>query len=104
MSVNHQIKRTAQENNDYEGTSHGDQADSGNADLGFIALSQLRTKRDFGGSSWEVPADYYRPIEQQVILLRSSRQPEAAQQLLNYLRSAEACEILERFGYGGSGG
>jgi molybdate transport system substrate-binding protein len=73
---------------------------SGNADLGFVALSQVRAKNELGGSSWEVPTDLYQPIEQQVILLRRAREPEAAEQLLAYLRDTEVREILKRFGYG----
>lgn len=73
---------------------------SGNADLGFVALSQLRTGKGVGGSYWEVPPEYYQPIEQQVILLRVAREPEAARELLVYLRGGDAQAMLESFGYG----
>ncbi len=73
---------------------------SGNADLGFVALSQVTAKGVLGGSSWRLPEDLHQPIEQQVILLRNARQPEAAKAFLAYLRGAEARRILQRFGYG----
>lgn len=75
---------------------------SGNADLGFVALTQLRTKSGLGGSSWAVPTDLYEPIAQQAILLRRAREPAAANELLAYLRKAEAREILTQVGYGTS--
>lgn len=73
---------------------------SGNAELGFVALSQLRARSEFGGSSWKVPASLYEPIEQQAILLRGARQSAAARELIDYLRTAETRDILTRFGYG----
>lgn len=73
---------------------------SGNAELGFVALSQLRSKKGMGGSLWEVPETDYQPIAQQVILLRHARAPQAARQLLEYLHSPEALKVLQRFGYG----
>jgi len=72
---------------------------SGNADLGFIALPQLLSKSSMGGSAWEVPTDFYQPIEQQAILLRKSRQPTAAKEFLAFVKGREAREILNRFGY-----
>jgi molybdate transport system substrate-binding protein len=40
---------------------------TGNAELGFVALSQLTPDR--GGSRWLVPPSLYVPIEQQAVLL-----------------------------------
>ncbi len=73
---------------------------SGNADLGFVALSQVRAKGIPGDSSWLVPEDLYQPIEQQVVLLHNAREPEAARALLAYLRGPEARGILRKLGYG----
>ncbi len=72
---------------------------SGNADLGFVALPQLLSKKSANGSMWEVPTTYYRPIEQQALLLRKSRQPAAAKAFLAYIRGEGTREILSRFGY-----
>jgi molybdate transport system substrate-binding protein len=77
---------------------------SGNAELGFVALAQLRAGKGRGGSMWEVPATYHRPLAQQVILLHRARDTQAARQLLDYLHGAEARQVLERFGYGAPGG
>jgi len=70
---------------------------TGNARLGFVALSQLRRPGDPpGGSAWVVPRRLHRPIEQQAVLLRDDA---AARAFLDFLRGAEARAIIERYGY-----
>lgn len=73
---------------------------SGNADLGFVALAQMRARDESGGSSWQIPPDFHAPIDQQVILLRKAREPAAARALLAYLRQPHAQQMLRRAGYG----
>lgn len=71
---------------------------SGNAELGFVAYSQLiRSGRPIEGSWWQVPQNLYSPIEQQAVLVRDV---EAARAFLSFARSAEAREIIRAFGYG----
>ncbi|HEX6102603.1 MAG TPA: molybdate ABC transporter substrate-binding protein [Alphaproteobacteria bacterium] len=70
---------------------------SGNAELGFVALSQVL---DQSGSRWEVPQDLYTPIRQQAVLLRSGEGNPAATAFLDYLRSEPAREIIRAAGYG----
>lgn len=73
---------------------------SGNAELGFVALSQVRnpdnTKK---GSQWVVPQNLYDPIEQQAVLLKRAENKRAAQDFLVYLKSAEARQIISEQGY-----
>ncbi len=70
---------------------------SGNAELGFIALSQIKhPARVIEGSLWEVPQSLYSPIEQQVVLLRES---DAARAFLTFVKSDESLEIMRGFGY-----
>lgn len=67
---------------------------TGNADLGFVALSQvLAAERD---SYWLVPDDLYQPIVQQLVIL-TDRAPVA--QLLSFLASPPARQIIEEAGY-----
>lgn len=74
---------------------------TGNAEVGFVALSQLlRPGYPATGSHWIVPPALYRPIDQQAILLGVGRDNPAAVEFVSYLRSAAAREIIERFGYG----
>ncbi len=71
---------------------------SGAAELGFVALSQLRRPgASIEGSYWLVPADAYAPIEQQVVLIKDV---PAARQLLEFVKSDEARAVIRRFGYG----
>jgi molybdate transport system substrate-binding protein len=70
---------------------------SGNAELGFVALSQVL---DRSGSRWEVPQDLYTPIRQQAVLLKPGETNAAAKGFLDYLRSEPAREIIRAAGYG----
>lgn len=73
---------------------------SGNADLGFVALSQI-TNHDQpkNGSSWIIPANLYSPIRQDAVLLKKAENSAGAKALLAYLRGNEAREIIHRHGY-----
>lgn len=73
---------------------------SGNAQLGFIALSQVMGPgRALQGSAWEVPATLHNPIRQDVVLLQPGRYNAAAQALLDFLRSDKARTIIHAYGY-----
>lgn len=74
---------------------------SKNAQLGFVALSQVLGPRVNGsGSRWDVPAHLYAPIRQQAVLLRNAERNEAARAFLAYVQGAASRSIIERFGYG----
>ncbi|WP_107850510.1 molybdate ABC transporter substrate-binding protein [Oceanimonas marisflavi] len=71
---------------------------SRNADLGFVAKSQVFSQGDYSaGSWWEVPADRYAPIVQQAVQLNDIA---AAKALLDYMRSPEAVKVIHAYGYG----
>lgn len=73
---------------------------SGNAELGFVALSQVVEDGLIRqGSGWVVPAAYHPPIRQDAILLNKGQDNPAARALLNYLQSAEAAEVIKAYGY-----
>jgi molybdate transport system substrate-binding protein len=72
---------------------------TGNADLGFVALSQIREGEALLGAAWLVPAELYQPIMQDAGLLRRGETSQAAQALLRYVRGAEARVIIEANGY-----
>lgn len=70
---------------------------SGNAQLGFIANSQLKqTPLKEQGTSWLVPQELYDPIEQQAVLLNSKK---AARDFIYYCRKNEALEMIRAYGY-----
>lgn len=73
---------------------------TGNADLGFVALSQIMQEGQiWKGSSWIVPEDLYSPIRQDAVLLDAASDSEGARALLDYLRSDEARAIIHSYGY-----
>lgn len=71
--------------------------DTGNAELGFVAASQLTGKS--GGSQWIVPQQLYNPIRQDAILLKKGASSEAAKAFLQFLKGPEARAIIEKYGY-----
>lgn len=72
--------------------------DTGNAELGFVALSQVIARQ--GGSRWMVPANLYSAIRQDAVLLRSGEGNEAAKAFLAFMKGPEAAKVMEKFGYG----
>ena len=71
---------------------------TGNADLGFIALSQLRKNQGLG-FSWIVPQEWHDPIQQQGILLKRARTNKAARQFLNFIKSNRIQKQIQSYGY-----
>jgi len=70
---------------------------SGNAKLGFISYSQLMNPNyPVVGSFWEVPQSMYKPIEQQVVLLKKSW---LAKDFLSFIGSDESLDIIVKYGY-----
>ena len=70
---------------------------SGNAELGFIAFSQLKQPGvALKGSFWQPPKSLYDPIEQQAVLLRDNI---VARDFLAFLQSETAREIIKAYGY-----
>ena len=74
--------------------------DSGSAELGFVALSQVyKDGKISKGSAWEVPLDQYAPIYQDAVLLNKGASNQAATALLAYLKSDKAKAIMAKYGY-----
>lgn len=72
--------------------------DTGNAELGFVALSQLANVS--AGSRWIVPQALYAPILQDAVLLKKGADDEASKAFVAFLRGPEARAVVEKFGYG----
>lgn len=74
---------------------------SGNADLGFVALSLVLSPKLKDKGRWlEVPAELYTPILQAGVLTKRGALNPDARRYLEFLSSPEAKAILARFGYG----
>jgi len=71
--------------------------DTGNAELGFVALSQLSGVT--AGSRWLVPQELYAPIRQDAVLLKAAAADEVSEAFLAFLKGPEARAIIEKYGY-----
>jgi len=73
---------------------------SENAELGFVALSQVfENGKIREGSGWIVPSSLHAPIQQDAILLTPGQDQAAARALMSYLRSERARAVITAFGY-----
>lgn len=71
-----------------------------NADLAFIALSQItRDGKASGGSWWLVPSELYKPIRQSAVLLSGAKDQVAARAFLAFLKSEKSLAVMRGFGY-----
>ncbi len=76
-------------------------AASGNADMAFVALSQVTGPGGrISGSYWLPPRSDYQPIAQDALILARTTQPAAAQAFEHWLRtSSAAAQIIREAGY-----
>lgn len=75
-------------------------AATGNADMAFIALSQVtKDGKVTEGSMWLVPSHMYSPIRQSAVLLGGAKDQAAAQAFLKFLRGEQAAAVIRSFGY-----
>ncbi len=73
---------------------------TGNAELGFVALSQvMKDGAITSGSAWIVPDSMHSPIRQDAVLLATGKDNIAAKSLLEYLKSVKAKKIIRSYGY-----
>ena len=74
--------------------------ESGACDIGIIALSLAVTPvMKSKGMYWEIPAGAHLPLEQGVVILKSSKQQESAKQFLAFIKGAQGQEIMKRYGF-----
>jgi molybdate transport system substrate-binding protein len=73
---------------------------TGNAALGFVALSQVMVDGSIStGSAWVVPAHLHDSIRQDAVLLKTAQANPAANALLQYLRTDAARTVIRAYGY-----
>ena len=71
-----------------------------NAELGFLALSQvIKNGKIVGGSSWIIPDNLHAPIRQGAVLMKIGAENPAARALIDYLKSIPALAIIKKYGY-----
>ncbi len=73
---------------------------SGNAEIGFVALSQVMVPgKPVTGSMWKVPQSLYGQIRQDAVLLKAGEKNPAARALLDYLKTAPVKAVIASYGY-----
>jgi molybdate transport system substrate-binding protein len=73
---------------------------TGNAELGFVALSQIyKDGKVTSGSAWIVPASLHDPIKQDAVILNNGKGNVAAKALVEYLKGPKAAAIIKSYGY-----
>ncbi|MCV9920413.1 molybdate ABC transporter substrate-binding protein [Pseudomonas sp. BT-42-2] len=73
---------------------------TGNAELGFVALSQIyKDGKVENGSAWIVPADLHEPIRQDAVILNKGKDNPAAKALVDYLKGPKAAALIKSYGY-----
>ncbi len=73
---------------------------SENAQLGFVALSQVFADgRLTAGSAWVVPQNLHKPILQSAVMLKRGQEQPAAIAFHSYLKGQKAQDVIRAFGY-----
>ena len=73
---------------------------TGNAELGFVALSQvMKDGKIAAGSAWVVPNTLHSPIRQDAVILAKGKGNAAATALMGFLKSEKAKAIIKAYGY-----
>ncbi|HEY5763897.1 MAG TPA: molybdate ABC transporter substrate-binding protein [Rhodocyclaceae bacterium] len=73
---------------------------SGNAELGFVALSQVIVDGRVGaGSGWVVPSELHSPIRQDAVMVTEAKNNRAAAAFMDFLSTEVARRIIRNHGY-----
>jgi len=73
---------------------------TGNAELGFVALSQIyKDGKVTSGSAWIVPSNLHDSIRQDAVILNKGKDSAAAKALVEYLKGPKAAAVIKSYGY-----
>jgi len=98
LALNAQLTRKIVQGNNITQTFQF--VETGNAELGFVALSQVLGRDP--KSVWIVPQPLYSPIRQDAVLLKKGSENKAAREFISFLKSPDTIKIIERYGYVGT--
>jgi len=76
---------------------------TGNAEIGFIAMSQIVDPDSplyQKGEYWVVPQVDYQPINQGAVITKRGKDNQAIQDFMAFMKTPEAIKIIEGYGYG----
>jgi molybdate transport system substrate-binding protein len=75
-------------------------AESGNAQVGFVALAHAAAPSMQGkGKYWQIPADFYPPLAQGVVVISHSPHKKEATEFVAYMKTKEATDLLRKYGF-----
>ncbi|PDH41663.1 MAG: molybdate ABC transporter substrate-binding protein [OM182 bacterium MED-G24] len=72
---------------------------SGNAQMGFVAKSQLKDAEGLRGTTWAVEPNLHSPIAQDAVVLGPAAESVAARSFIQLLHSEPILELIRRHGY-----
>ena len=73
---------------------------SGNAELGFVALSQVMQQGQIkSGSAWVVPSSLHSSLRQDAVVLKHGKGNSAAAALIAFLKIEKSRKVIRSFGY-----
>ena len=72
---------------------------SGNAQAGILASSQVRSQAMRNGKQWEIPRDDYPSIKQTVVVLKAGKEKSAAADFVRFVVEGPGRTLLEQFGF-----
>jgi molybdate transport system substrate-binding protein len=73
---------------------------TGNAELGFVALSQvLDPGLKIKGSRWNIPQQMHSVLEQGAVLLKTGESVQGASEFLKYMQEESTRQIIKSYGY-----
>lgn len=73
-------------------------AQSGSAQVGIIALSLTFADSMKGGERWDIPGEFYPPIQQSAVIIKSSPNKTAANAFLEFVKSDDGRKLLSEYG------
>ena len=74
--------------------------ESGACEIGVIALSLAVAPAMSGkGVYWEIPVEAYPPLEQGAVILKQSKNQDAARRFLEFMQGSQGQEIMRRYGF-----
>jgi molybdate transport system substrate-binding protein len=73
-------------------------AQSGSAQVGIVALSLTYAESMKNGERWEIPAEFYPPLQQSAVIIHSSTNKAAASAFLEFVKSDEGRNVLSKYG------
>lgn len=72
---------------------------SGNIPVGMVAKAQLANQKNNNGHVVSIPTDLYDPIQQDLVILKRTKEPEAAKALVAFLLSPPVQGTIAQHGY-----